>query len=90
MAAIVGIIRPTDDDDVWRVTVDGRSVVAFYGPYGQQLAEYHRDALEELLALPIEGSGSEEPVGSGAASFDDTLGRPIGSRVSSIFPPTIN
>ena len=91
MAAIVEILRPTNDDDVWRVTVDGRSVVAFYGPYGQQLAEYHRDALEELLALPIEGSGSDVPLGSGAAaSFEDPLGRPVGSRVSSTFPPTIN
>jgi hypothetical protein len=92
MAAIVEIIRPTnDDDDVWRVTVDGRSVVAFYGPYGQQLAEYHRDALEELLALPIEGPGSEGPLRSGAAaSFDDTPGRPVGSCANSIFPPTIN
>jgi hypothetical protein len=91
MAAIVEIIRPTNDDDVWRVTVDGRSVVAFYGPYGQQLAEYHRDALEELMALPNEGSGSDVPRGSGAAaSIEDALGRPVGSRVSSTIPPTIN
>jgi hypothetical protein len=91
MAAIVEIIRPTNDEDVWRVTVDGRSVVAFYGPYGQQLAEYHRDALEELLALDIEGSGrSGIPIASGAASSDDLLDRPVGSRMSSVFPPTIN
>jgi hypothetical protein len=90
MAAIVEIIRPTKDEDVWRVTVDGRSVVAFYGPYGQQMAEYHRDALEELLALDIERSESGIPTASGAASSDDPLDRPIGSRMSSIFPPTIN
>jgi hypothetical protein len=90
MAAIVEILRPTKDDDVWRVAVDGRCVVAFYGANGQQLAEYHRDALEELLALDIEGSGSGAPMASGASSAADIFGSPVGSRASSIFPPTIN
>ena len=80
-AAIVEIIRPTEDD-VWRVAVDGRCVVAFYGAGGQQLAEYHRDALEELLAA--DDGGSPE------ASFPETLSEPIGSRVSAIFPTTIH
>jgi len=81
VAAIVEVIRPTEDD-VWRVAVDGRCIVAFYGPGGQQLAEYHRDALEELLAADHDGSG--------AGASRDTLGQPIGSPVSAIFPATIH
>ena len=73
--AIVEVIRPTEDD-VWRVAVDGRCIVAFYGPGGQQLAEYHRDALEELLAAD-DASGN-------------TLIEPIVSPVSAIFPATIH
>jgi hypothetical protein len=80
MAAIVEVIHPTEDD-VWRVAVDGRCIVAFYGSGGQQLAEYHRDALEELLAA--------DP-GSSDGLSRDTLGEPIGSPVSAIFPATIH
>ena len=81
MAAIVEIIRPTEDD-VWKVAVDGRCVVAFYGAGAQQLAEYHRDALEELLAADDDGL----PDGP----LRETLAEPIGSRVSAIFPTTIH
>ena len=80
MAAIVEVIRPTEDD-VWRVAVDGRCIVAFYGPGGQQLAEYHRDALEELLA---------DHDGSGDGRSRDTLGQPVVTPVSAIFPATIH
>jgi len=81
MAAIVEVIRPTEDD-VWRVAVDGRCIVAFYGPGGQQLAEYHRDALEELLAADHDGSGD--------GRSRNTLGEPIVTPVSAIFPATIH
>jgi hypothetical protein len=89
MAAIVEVIRPTEDD-VWRVAVDGRCIVAFYGAGGQQMAEYHRDALEELLAATDEDSHLPVPGGAEAASAADTLGEPIGSWASAIFPTTIN
>jgi hypothetical protein len=85
MATIVEVVRPSEGD-VWRVAVDGRSLVAFYGDGAQQLAEYHRDALEELLAADAEGSGH----GADPASSADTLGGPIGFWASSIFPTTIN
>ena len=81
MAAIVEVVR-SSDDDVWRVAVDGRCVVAFYGAGGRRLAEYHRDALEELLAADHDGSGE--------GSSRDLAGEPIGSRVSAIFPATIH
>jgi hypothetical protein len=88
MGAIVEIIRPSNDDDVWRVAVDGRCLVAFYGEGARQLAEYHRDALTEML------SGDAPPSipasVSGAASSVDPLDRPIGTRTSAIFRPTIN
>jgi hypothetical protein len=88
MAAIVEVVR-SSEGDVWRVAVDGRCLVAFYGDGAQQLAEYHRDALEELLA-----ADHEEPLhgvtGRDAASSADTLGGPIGFRARSIFRTTIN
>ena len=89
MAAIVEIIRPTEDD-VWRVAVDGRCVVAFYGAGGRQLAEYHRDALEELLAADNDDSRQGVSGAAGQALVADGLGEPIGSRASSIFPTTIH
>jgi hypothetical protein len=89
MAAIVEIMRPSNDDEVWRVAVDGRCVVAFYGEGAQQLAEYHRDALVELLSA---NGGLPAPVipASAAAVMADPLDWPAGTRVSSIFPITIN
>ena len=89
MAAIVEIMRPSNDDEVWRVAVDGRCVVAFYGEGAQQLAEYHRDALVELLSAD---GGLPAPVipASAAAVMADPLDWPAGTRVSSIFPVTIN
>ena len=89
MAAIVEIMRPSYDDDVWRVSVDGRCVVAFDGESAKLLAEYHRDALVELLS----GDGlAPAPVipASAAAALADPLDWPAGTRVSSIFPVTIN
>ena len=90
MAAIVEIMKPTHDDDVWRVAVDGRCVVAFYGEGAKQLAEYHRDALVELLSA--DGGLAPAPVipASAAAAVVDPLDWPIGTQVSSIFPVTIN
>ena len=90
MAAIVEIIRPSNDDTVWRVAVDGRCVVAFYGDGAKQLAEYHRDALVELLAA--DGGVTPAPVipASAAALLADPLDWPTGTRVSSILPVTIN
>ena len=91
MAAIVEIMKPTHDDDVWRVAVDGRCVVAFYGEGAKQLAEYHRDALVELLSAD-DGGVSPAPVipVSAAAAVVDPLDWPSGTRVSSIYPVTIN
>ena len=86
MAALVEVIRPTEDG-VWRVAVDGRCVVAFYGEGGEQLAEYHRDALEELLASEHDHS---QAVVADAAVPADTLGEPVGFWASSIFPTSIN
>jgi hypothetical protein len=86
MTAIVEVIRPNDDGS-WRVAVDGRCIVAFYGEGAQQLAQYHRDALEELLA-DNEGSRQGVRVGASPAMAADALGQPIGFR--SIFPNTIN
>ena len=90
MAAIVEIMRPANDDDVWRVAVDGRCVVAFYGEGAKQLAEYHRDALVELLSS--DGGLAPAPVipAAAAAALADPLDWPAGTRVSSIFPVTIN
>jgi hypothetical protein len=90
MAAIVEIIRPSYYDDVWRVAVDGRCVVAFYGEGAKQLAEYHRDALVELLSA--DGGISPAPVipASAAAVVTDPLDWRLGTHVSSIFPVTIN
>jgi hypothetical protein len=90
MAAIVEIMRPSNDDEVWRVAVDGRCVVAFYGEGAKQLAEYHRDALVELLSA--DGGLHPAPVipASAAAAMTDPLDWPTGTRVSSIFPVTIN
>jgi hypothetical protein len=90
MAAIVEIMKPTHDDDVWRVAVDGRCVVAFYGEGAKQLAEYHRDALVELLSA--DGGLAPAPVipASAAAAVVDPLDWPVGTRVSSIFPVTVN
>jgi hypothetical protein len=85
MAALVEVIRPTEDG-VWRVAVDGRCIVAFYGEGGQQLAEYHRDALEELLAAQQEEARLGVPPVAEAALPAD----PIGIWASSIFPTTIN
>jgi hypothetical protein len=89
MAAIVEIVRPSRDD-VWRVAVDGRCVVAFYGESAKQLAEYHRDALVELLSA--DGGVMRSPVipASAAAAVADPLDWPAGTGVSSIFPVTIN
>ena len=81
MAAIVEVVRPFEGD-VWRVAVDGRCVVAFYGAGARQLAEYHRDALEELLAADQDGSRD--------GSSRNPLAEPIGSRASAIFPATIH
>ena len=88
MAAIVEVVHPYEGD-VWRVAVDGRCIVAFYGVGAQQLAEYHRDALEELLA---DNDGSRQGVkgAAGPALAADALVEPIGFRASSIFPTTIN
>ena len=90
MPAIVEIMRPTNGDDVWRVAVDGRCVVAFYGEGAKQLAEYHRDALVELLSS--DGGLAPSPVmpAAAAAVLADPLDWPAGTRVSAIFPVTIN
>ena len=90
MAAIVEIMRPSNDDNVWRVAVDGRCVVAFYGEGAKQLAEYHRDALVELLSADAGVSPSPVIPVSAAAVVADPLDWPAGTRVSSIFPVTIN
>jgi hypothetical protein len=90
MAAIVEIMKPTHDDDVWRVAVDGRCVVAFYGEGAKQLAEYHRDALVELLSADGGLAPAQVIPASAAAAVVDPLDWPIGTRVSSIFPVTIN
>ena len=81
MTAIVEVIRPNDDGG-WRVAVDGRCIVAFYGEGGRQLAEYHRDALEELLAADHGGS-------SGGPSRNPLV-EPVGSQASAVFPATIH
>ena len=86
--AIVEIMRPSNDEDVWRVAVDGRCVVAFYGEGAKQLAEYHRDALVELLS---DGLAAQPLIpAAAAAAMMDPLDWPAGTRVSSIFPVTIN
>jgi hypothetical protein len=89
MAAIVEVVRPSEGD-VWKVAVDGRCIVAFYGVGAQQLAEYHRDALEELLAAEVEESRHGAPGGADPASATNALGEPTGFWARSIFPPTIN
>jgi hypothetical protein len=90
MSAIVEIMRPSNDDDVWRVAVDGRCVVAFYGEGAKQLAEYHRDALVEFLSA--DGGLAPAPLipASAAAALADPLDWPAGTRVSSIFAVTVN
>jgi hypothetical protein len=90
MAAIVEIMRPSYDDDVWRVAIDGRCIVAFYGEGAKQLAEYHRDALVELLSADGGITTAAVIPASAAAAVADPLDWPIGTRVSSIFPVTIN
>jgi hypothetical protein len=90
MTAIVEIMRPSSDDDVWRVAVDGRSVVAFYGEGARQLAESHRDALVELLSADAGLNPPPVIPASAAAVVADPLDWPVGTHVSSIFPVTIN
>jgi hypothetical protein len=49
MAKIVQVVRSPEDADLWRVALDGRNLVGFYGPAARFLAHRHRDELVELL-----------------------------------------
>ncbi len=49
MAKTVQVFRSSEDADLWRVALDGKDLVGFYGPKAQLLAERHRDELAELL-----------------------------------------
>jgi hypothetical protein len=62
MARTLQVVRSSDDADLWRVALDGKDLVGFYGPKAQLLAERHRDELAELLGAESAGDPHPERV----------------------------
>jgi hypothetical protein len=58
MAKSVQVFRSSEDADLWRVALDGKDLVGFYGPKAQSLAERHRDELAELLGAVDAGNAA--------------------------------
>ena len=49
--ADVDVVHHADEAELWRVTVNGRYLLGFYGPNARAQAEHHRAELVEILAL---------------------------------------
>lgn len=49
--ADVDVVHYADEAELWRVTVNGRYLLGFYGPNARAQAERHRAELVEILAL---------------------------------------
>jgi hypothetical protein len=62
MAMTLHVVHSSEDADLWRVALDGKNVVGFYGPKARLLAERHRDELAELLGAVDAGKGHPERV----------------------------
>jgi len=85
MAKTVQVFRSSEDADLWRVALDGKDLVGFYGPKAQLLAERHRDELAELLgAVDFGNAARTSHANDGTA--ESLPGRGIASRES--FRPT--
>jgi hypothetical protein len=68
MAKTVQVFRSPEDADLWRVALDGKDLVGFYGPKAQLLAERHRDELAELLGAVDAGNAARTGRGNEMAA----------------------
>jgi hypothetical protein len=82
MAKTVQVFRSSEDAGLWRVALDGKDLVGFYGPKAQLLAERHRDELADLLGAVEAGNAARTTHGSDLTA-ERLRGQGIASRASS-------